>query len=90
MGIYGKKEDASKVLTSAIPRKHSTEICFDNIFSEYVANFWENVDNRIHFQVTCFQSTPWQKVHPTRNILIKFFRNFVTHAYSSEQKSNAS
>ena len=88
MGISGKKEDTSKV--QGLPYCGSTQLkmVFDNICSEYVANSWEKVDNRVHFQVTCFQSTPSQKVYSTRSILLKFIKNFETHAYSSEQNSD--
>ena len=49
MGISGKKEDTSKVLRFVIMRKHSTENGFNNMCTEYVANSWENVDNRVYF-----------------------------------------
>ena len=88
MGISGeKKEDTSEV--QGLPSCESTQLkmVFD-VCSEYVGNSWEKVDNRVHFQVTCFQSTPSQKVYSTRSILLKFIKNFETHAYSSEQNSD--
>ena len=84
-GISGKKEDTSKV--QGLPSCRSTQLkmVFDNMYSEYVANYWEKVEKRVHFQVTCFQFTASQKVYSTRNILLKFIMNFGTHAHSSEQ-----
>ena len=59
------------------------------MFSEHVANSSEKLGKRDHFQVKCFQSTALLKVYFTRNIALKFIRNFGSHTYS-EQNSDAS
>ena len=77
-----------KVLRFAILWKHSTENGFE-YFSEYVANSWEKVDNRVHFQVAYFENTPLQKVYQKH--FTKVHQEFWnTYAYSLEKKSDAS
>ena len=88
--LYLERKDTSKALRFIILWKNSTENGFDNMFCEYIANSWENLGNRVHFHVTCFQFIPSQMVYSVRNILLKFIRNFGTHEYSSEHNSEVS